>query len=278
MLRDSQFRFTFLSSKSLCPAEKLAKTPGSKLSPDIFRVKRTIFQKSSPRRRLSYPISDRTPAVSGERSINYLSKYFTKTNPRRLPSLCLVRINLNSRSLGGSQRYAADKSALGGGRRAFFTASINAAILSYNFFPGQTRDLPIGTCKMEVLSTRNSTRPALISFTCTAAIFRQGQQCPLWIGQCKPRGPRIRPKRPSLTHHIRGCNGNIKVGPKLPGIWQIISSLSATISRQRPARPTRTIALGKDQDAHDFTNPHAAKTTTSRTCWISMPWVNTSRM
>ena len=64
-------------------------------------------------------------------------------------------------SLSGGLDSAA-VTALAAGGLAFLTASNRAAMLSTSFSVGKLT-LPMGTCKLAVLSTRNSTRPALAS-------------------------------------------------------------------------------------------------------------------
>src|SRR4030066_1101742 len=82
--------------------------------------------------------------------------------------------------------------------RAFLMASIRAARLSYSC--SLVKDaFPIGTCRLAVLSTRNSTRPALDSLI-TRGRSSAGTTVPALGLGTHPGGPRPRPRRPHFRH------------------------------------------------------------------------------
>ena len=73
-----------------------------------------------------------------------------------------------------------------------------------------TTSLPTGACTMPVLSTRNSTLPALISLIACATF---GVTVPVFGFGMRPRGPSTFPETPHSPHHVGRRDDRVEVDP-----------------------------------------------------------------
>ena len=92
---------------------------------------------------------------------------------------------------------------------AFTTLSTSAWALSMRFCAGNDI-FPTGACTMPVLSTRNSTLPALISLIACATF---GVTVPVFGFGIRPRGPSTLPRRPTRAHHVGRRHDRVEVHP-----------------------------------------------------------------
>ena len=97
-----------------------------------------------------------------------------------------------------------------GGRRLRLDDAVDERVRVVDEFASRNDILPTGACTMPVLSTRNSTLPALISRT---ALPMSKVTVPVFGFGISPRGPSTLPSLPTRPHHVRRRDDGVEVHP-----------------------------------------------------------------
>ena len=118
-------------------------------------------------------------------------------------------VDLHARPHRRGDGDAAEILALGRGGFALTMLSSSAVALSIRFCD-ENDVFPTGACTMPVLSTRNSTLPALISLTACATF---GVTVPVFGFGIRPRGPSTLPELADDAHHVGRRDDRIEVDP-----------------------------------------------------------------
>ena len=143
---------------------------------------------------------------------------------------------------------------------ALSTAPISASAFSLSWST-PNESLPTGTCRIPVLSTRNSTLPALIS--CTARATSTATVPAFGFG-IRPRGPSTLPRRPTT----RIMSGDATTASKSIQPPSIFFAMSSPPTKSAPASSASRIfsPLAKTRTRTFLPSP-LGSTTVPRTIW-----------